>query len=136
MRLLHGLWSKAPSTSSREAPRVSGWNARQTRVVISEHVPNMKYGPEDDFAKNKGVVKAIIQLIALYSLERSVAQRTHHTHPVGALPETTNGRASTGRLYFCSNDTDTDGPSTVKPDHEDVDKDYDSPSSPLVISST
>ena len=43
-------------------PTCLGLEREATRVVRSEHVPNIKYGPEDDFARNKGVVKAMIQL--------------------------------------------------------------------------
>ena len=52
---------------------------------MSEHAPNKKYGPDDDFAKNRGVVKAIIQLITLDLSDYRNEQEIKHTYPVGTL---------------------------------------------------
>ena len=57
----HGLTAKTESSASRETPRDSGWKRTQTTTVRAEHVPKRKYGPEDDFARKRGVEKAMIQ---------------------------------------------------------------------------
>lgn len=57
----HGLTANTESSASRETPCDSGWNKMQTTTVSAAHVPKRKYGPEDDFARKRGVEKAMIQ---------------------------------------------------------------------------
>lgn len=128
----HGASWNALSTSSSEAPRVSGWNARHTNVVSSEQLPNRKYGPDDVRARNIGVVNAMIQLMTfqctqyvLY-ISRS-SKRSARTHPVCALPETRGSRARARRLDLAHDDARHDRPARRKPDDEHVDEDDDRP---------
>ena len=62
----------------------------QTTTVRAEHVPKRKYGPEDDFARKRGIEKSMFQFMTYgghVSTTYKCLREDKVPYPVCALPQ-------------------------------------------------